>query len=335
MNTNEYFESLLERINLKIDDNQRKNIEEKQNKLREALRQELPLKDDFLTGSYRRHTIIKPKSGSNKFDVDIFVAFDNASYGEKELGDLRKMVYAALEKIKGNNSALGITEVSDSQRRSVCVSFGSNFQIDVVPSLEIEKDKLYKIYDRRTLKPVRSNPKLHAKLLSEANDRTGGKLVPIIKMIKSWKRDKCDYAKSFHLELLAVDILGNSEISSYAEGLAKFFTEAISKLEKPNLKDPANNDNYIDAYLDEDNTRVRLLGLVSAEARIASDAVRAEKANESGAVSKWQGIFDNQQLETAEAIRSGKFFTSGGGIRVGGNGAGDGKTINAPRSWGT
>ena len=78
----------------------------------------------------------------------------------------------------------GINNVNNTQRRSVCVEFGSNFSVDVVPSIQIEKDKLYKIFDQRTLRPVKSNPKLHAQLLTEANDRTNGKLVPIIKILE-------------------------------------------------------------------------------------------------------------------------------------------------------
>ncbi len=61
MTTKEYFEKFLGKINLKIEDNERAFIEEKQNVIREKLRGKLSLQDDFLTGSYKRHTIIKPK----------------------------------------------------------------------------------------------------------------------------------------------------------------------------------------------------------------------------------------------------------------------------------
>jgi hypothetical protein len=331
MTTTEFFEDLLDRINLKIDDKERDFIEEKQNALRDALREKLPLKDDFLTGSYKRHTIIKPLKDGEKFDVDVFLAFDNEEYGERELADLRKMVADALVEIKAENTKLGITDINDTQRRSVCVQFGNNFQIDVVPAIEVEKDVRYKIFDNQTLKAVKSNPKLHAQLLSEANDRTGGKLVPTIKMLKSWKRDKCDYMKSFHLELLAVDILGGKEIPSYPESVAKFFAEAKLKLKESCLKDPANSEYFIDAYLDDDGTRQKLLDLVVAESEAANDALEMEKDED--AVGRWKDIFENSDLETAEAIRSGGFYPGSGGVRVGANNSNDGR-ISSPRSWG-
>src|SRR5262245_49264148 len=133
MTASEYFTKLLEEITLKLGDDERNLIETKQNALREKLRAKLPLCDDFLTGSYKRHTIIKPKNDDEKFDVDLFVAFSNEDYGEAKLADLRQKVIDALHAIKKENTALGITAINETQRRSVGVEFGNNFQIDVVP----------------------------------------------------------------------------------------------------------------------------------------------------------------------------------------------------------
>jgi hypothetical protein len=214
----------------------------------------------------------------------------------------------------------------------VCVEFGNNFRIDVVPSIEIEKDKLYKIFDRRTLKAIKSNPKLHAALLSEANEKTGGRLVPVIKILKGWKRVKCDYVKSFHIEMLALDILGNAEISSYAEGVAKFFSDAGSKLQKASLADPANKEHYIDAYLDDDGNRQRLLGIIATEDDAACRALDAEKRENGDPVKEWESIFENADTDIAKAIESGSFAMGIGGIRVGGT-TSHGRSIKSPNSW--
>ncbi len=152
------------------------------------------------------------------------------------------MVIDALHTIREENSDLAITVINEEQRRSVGVEFGNNFQIDIVPAIQIEKDKLYKIFDRRTLEAVKSNPKLHGELLSKANENAGGLLVPLIKILKAWKREKCDYVKSFHIELMAVKIFTGSTIESIPKGLATFFESAEGYFEKACLKDPANND---------------------------------------------------------------------------------------------
>jgi len=334
MTTNEYFKQLLKEISLGLEDDERKMIEEKQNTLREAMREELPLVDDFLTGSYPRHTIIKP-NGDEKFDVDVFVAFNNDDYGETDLADLRKMVVSALEKIKKDKPDLGITKIKNTQRRSVCVEFDNDFQIDVVPAIEITEGKLYKIFDKKTLKAVKSNPKLHGALLSEANTTTGEMLVPIIRLLKSWKRDKCDYVKSFHLELLAVEILGNEKIETYAKGMAKFFANASSKLEKACLKDPANNEYYIDTYLDDDKNRKKLLDLVASENKQAQEARELEDSGENDkAVEAWKNIFEDPDLETAKDIESGNFYPGAGGVRIGSDRNNHEERIKSPSSWG-
>lgn len=332
MTINEFFETLLGRVNLRIDDKEREFIQKKQNGLRERLREKLPLKDDFLTGSYARHTIIKPKEEGEKFDVDVFVAFDNEDYGTKELSELHDLVAKALSEIKEEDAELAISELDNNQRRSIGVKFGNSFQIDVVPAIEIEKDKLYKIFDKTTLKPVNSNPKLHGKLLTEANKRTGDKLVPIVKMLKFWKREKCDYVKSFHIELLAVKVLGDGSIESYSKSLATFFTKASEYLQDACLKDPANQTAYIDTYLDDDGTRVQLLELISVESKTANRALELEKADEEDAVQEWRKIFRDDDLETAEAIRSGGFYASGAGVLIKKDRSNDGR-IDSPKSW--
>lgn len=295
MTTKEFFDDLLNKIDLKIDDKERSFIETKQNELREKLREYLDLEDDFLTGSYKRSTIIKPKDLADKFDVDLFVAFAKDDYGAKDLAELRDLVTNALTDIKNQYPELGITEISDAQRRSIGVVFGSNFQIDVIPAIEIEKDVLYKIFDKITLAAVESNPKLHGELLTKANEKTGGKLVPLIKMLKSWKGKNCDYMKSFHLELLAVEILGGSDFDSYADGMVVFFDKARDYVKESCMTDPANSQLSIDEYLDSDGTRQKLQEQIEIEYQLSKKAHELQlSGNEAKAVEYWQKVFDNQ-----------------------------------------
>ncbi len=292
MTTKEYFENLLDQLSLKIGDEEREIIKQKHIDLRKELREKLDLQDDFLTGSYKRNTLIKPKDESEKFDVDIFIAFSNDEHGESDLSDLRDLVINALDDIKENNTDLSITTINTEQRRSVGVEFGSNFQIDIVPAIEIEKDKLYKIFDKRTLEAIESNPKLHGELLSKANEDSGGLLVPIIKILKSWKREKCDYLKSFHIELIAVKIFTGNTIDSISEGLATFFDSAPEYFEKACLTDPANEEMLIDEYLDTDNTREEIIALIKTEKETSETAIENEQlGDENSAIKNWKNIF--------------------------------------------
>jgi len=288
MTTEEFFKVLASRLELTQSEKDR--ISKKHNWLREKLCEKLSVEDDFLTGSYIRDTMIRPKDGE-KFDVDFFLAFSKQDYGKSELADLLKTVKTALDEIKSGDS--DIEKIDDEQRRSIGVIYKDNFQIDVVPAVQIEKDKLYKIFDKRTQAAVNSNPKLHGKNLTDANDVTASgstkRLVPIVKMLKSWKREKCDYLKSFHLELLAVEALKDEEITSYSAGIAKFLNSVDLQ---SSLTDPANAGNVIDTYLDEDGTRDDLLSLIADERKIANEAMELEKnGDDDGAVAKWKKIF--------------------------------------------
>lgn len=290
MTTEEFFKDLASK--LELTKTERDKISRKHNWLREKLREKLPVEDDFLTGSYIRETMIRPKD-DKKFDVDFFLAFSQKDYGETELPELLGVVKKALEQIKNDDA--DIVEIQE-QKRSIGVIYKDNFQIDVVPAIQIEKDKRYKIFDKSTLQAVESNPKLHGSNLTSANEasESGGvkRLVPIVKLLKFWKREKCDYVKSFHLEMLAVDILGNEEISSYSQGLAKFFANAEQNLQLAGMKDPANEDNIIDEYLDDDGTRAKLLDLIGEENKIAENAVKLENdGKDDEAVKEWKKIF--------------------------------------------
>ena len=92
--------------------------------------------------------------------------------------------------------------------------------------------------------------------------------------------------------MLVVDILGSEEIGSYSQGVAKFFTNAGQSLQSAGLKDPANNSNIIDSYLDNDSTRTKLLDLIKTEKEVAERAVKFEKeGGEDNAVKEWNKIF--------------------------------------------
>ena len=290
MTTEEFFKDLASKLELTKSESDK--ISQKHNLLREKLREKLPVEDDFLTGSYARNTMIRPKD-DKKFDVDFFLAFNQKDYGETELPDLLNIVKNALEQIKNDDA--DIEEIQE-QKRSIGVIYKDNFQIDVVPAIQIEKDKRYKIFDKSTLQAVESNPKLHGSNLTSANDVSESdgikRLVPIVKLLKSWKREKCDYVKSFHLEILVVNILGSEEIGSYSQGVAKFFANAGQNLQSAGLKDPANDSNIIDGYLDSDGTRTKLIDLIKTEKEVAEKAVKFEKeGNEDDAIKEWKKIF--------------------------------------------
>lgn len=255
--------------------------------LREKLETKLEFKgkdDDetysFLTGSYSRNTAIRPPK-----DVDFFIVLNDKKYSDLKPSELLNLLEKILKEILPDKTLF-------QQTHSVTIEYDEEFSIDVIPAFEINS-KLYKIPHVSENSDIwlESNPKIHGEKLTEANDTTSGLLVPLVKLLKAWKRDKCSYVKSFHLELLVIEIINNSEVESYANGINLFFDNANNYLESVCIVDPANSDNFVDNYLTDDE-RENLKYLIKMEATIAQNAVSLENNGKTDeAIKEWDKIF--------------------------------------------
>ena len=285
MTTQEQFDKYLaDHLNLT-----KKDIEKVQVhiELREKLETKLEFKgkdDDetysFLTGSYSRNTAIRPPK-----DVDFFIVLNDKKYGDLKPSELLNLLEKTLKEILPDITIF-------QQTHSVTIEYDEEFSIDVIPAFEINSE-LYKIphVSENSDTWLKSNPKIHGEKLTEANDTTNGLLVPLVKLLKAWKRDKCSYVKSFHLELLAIEIINNFDLESYANGINLFFDNANNYLEDSCIVDPANSDNFVDDYLADDERKI-LKYLISTEMAIAQNAVSLENSGKMDeAIKEWDKIF--------------------------------------------
>ncbi|MDD3729278.1 MAG: nucleotidyltransferase [Candidatus Pacebacteria bacterium] len=255
--------------------------------LREQLETKLEFKGkdndetySFLTGSYSRNTAIRPPK-----DVDFFIVLNDEKYGDLKPSELLNLLEKTLKEILPDKTVF-------QQTHSVTIEYDEEFSIDVIPAFEINSE-LYKIphvSDNSDLW-LESNPKIHGEKLTEANNAANKLLVPLVKLLKSWKRDKCSYVKSFHLELLTIEIINNFEFESYSKGINLFFDNAKDYLDSAIIVDPANSDNLVDDYLTDDE-RGNLKFLINTEATIARSAVDLEDNGKTDeAIKEWNKIF--------------------------------------------
>jgi len=285
MTTQEQFDRYLaDHLNLTKEDIKKVQIHiELRDKLKIKL--EFKGKDDgesysFLTGSYSRNTAIRPPK-----DVDFFIVLNDKKYGDLKPSELLNLLEKTLKEILPNKTVF-------QQTHSVTIEYDEDFSIDVIPAFEINSE-LYKIPHVSDDSDIwlESNPKIHGEKLTEANNTVNGLLVPIVKLLKAWKRDKCSYVKSFHLELLAIEIIYNSEIESYANGINLFFDNANNYLKSACIIDPANSDNFVDDYLTDDEWE-NLRYLIKTEAAIVQNAVNLENNEKTDeAIKEWDRIF--------------------------------------------
>lgn len=273
------------KANLEITDLQQATVSTRQKSVRGVLEAGLSVNDSFLTGSYSRHTMIAPLKEA---DVDIFVVlppnyfhhYNGTNGGQAGLLDFVKRTllktYTRTPDIGRNGQA-------------VTIRF-DDFVVDVVPGF-LRQGGGYLIPNSITQEWLATDPKRHVEIMSAANTAHAGDLVPLIKMIKAWNRSSGDVFRSFHLEVLALQILANVTISSHSSG-ARYVFDKARALVTQQTPDPAGYGDDVGRYL---NTQSKI-SEAAAKFQLAYDrAVRAETAEDKGshyeAIEIWRRVF--------------------------------------------
>lgn len=246
----------------------------------------LEIKEDFLSGSYKRETKIRPLK-----DIDLVIVLDPDEYPDyDEEGDPAALL-DELESVLDDLYEDDDTVTVNPQHRSVNLDFTNPpYGFDVVPAFVVNGDVL-RIPDRKHDMWPKTNPKKHADLLSTANDdrHTEGTIVPMIKMLKAWNTHQNGIVKSFWIEAQAMQVF-TSKIESYPAGAAQFFHAAARLILTP-CPEPAGVGPDIDVSLTDGERRIKrekFLGF----AKLADEALRCEAdGDEDEAQRIWHGIF--------------------------------------------
>lgn len=266
--------------NLEITGLQQQTVSTRQQNVRDVVAADLTVLDSFLTGSYRRSTMIAPLKDA---DIDVFVVL-GASYfkqdGQAWLLDKVKATlkkeYPSTPKISRNGQAVTITF--------------TDFVLDVVPAFN-RKGGGYLIADCVNRRWISTDPKKHVDIWSAANTSHKGNLVPLIKMIKAWNREHSALLRSFHLEAMILSILTNVTIHDFPSG-ARFVFDKTRQSVKGATYDPSGYGGNLADYL---NTQQKINDVVSRLETAYNRSVEAENLDKQGktasAVEKWRMIF--------------------------------------------
>ena len=166
---------------------------------------------DFLGGSYKRQTSIRPqiKNGdTERPDVDIYVVVKGAPW-TAEPSELIDDLYGALNRAR---SALNITSITRN-RCSIAIST-NKADMDVSPLLDRQSDGLYRIGNTKTGEWFKTDPVEHSAWSSRQNETFAGRFKPTVKMVK-WARrvnpTKHRHPKSFSLEAIVAQHMPSGE----------------------------------------------------------------------------------------------------------------------------
>lgn len=272
--------------NLEITGLQKSTVSTRQNNIREVIERDLAVLDSFLTGSYSRNTMIAPLKEA---DVDIFIVLDSKYFYHYNNGQnggqagLLDLVKRTLRKT--------YTRTPDISRNGQAVTIRfEDFMVDVVPGFE-RKGGGFLIPNSITQTWISTDPKRHVEIFSQANSVHNGDLVPLIKMIKGWNKNSGKYFRSFHLEVIVLQILNGVTISDFPSGVRFFFDKGRFYVTKQN-PDPAGYGGDVGNYI---NTQEKIQEAASKFQLAYERAIKAEEYASKGyiedAIDMWIKIF--------------------------------------------
>ena len=165
--------------------------------------------DTFLSGSYAKHTSIRPAAGDKKRDVDIIVVTSHSS-GKNSADVLEELRDVLVQKNEYSTATI--------QRHSVGIEMGS-VSVDVVPVIADEDDdQLYYVGDSDSGDWTVTDPKGHKSWSTDVNKENNSEYKPLVKIFKWWRRVNCPegtkYPKGITLEKIIADNLGDSSLST-------------------------------------------------------------------------------------------------------------------------
>lgn len=247
--------------------------------IRDHIRASWQVNDDFLTGSYDRHTKTKRLK-----DVDIFVVIDpDGPQGHLRNGTGSAAVAALREVLSSAWNDL------ESDEHVVTVNYAG----DDVASFEVSpvfprKGGGYFMPDG--MEWMATDPTIHSDLVTAKNNRCDDKFVPFVKMIKGINREANDAIKpSFLLEVMGLDLV-LEPFGRYRDEIRFFLASAADRL-PDDWHDPAGLGPDVNRGQSKAE-RLLLSHTVRGWLAIAEEALLLENdGKERAAVAKWRTLF--------------------------------------------
>ena len=207
------------------------------NSVHNALKGHMPVRDVMVVGSHARGTMIAPISHA---DIDMLVVLDagtNVPEGNATL---------FLESMRGLLISLSPKLLRiDEKLQGISVPFPP-VRLDVIPAF-IRKEGGYCIPDPKTKQWMVSDPEQHTTGILAADRQQSGRLLPLIRIIKTWNMLRGYPFEPFYLELLAVWFFGAIIIEDYPSALSYFFKKGIRESTRA-VKDPAADGGFVHGF---------------------------------------------------------------------------------------
>lgn len=190
--------------NIELTDTQKKQIQSSHAYLRTLIERQNYVSNTFLTGSYKKNTMIRPID-----DVDLFVVVNNgytvSSSPQTVLNQLKKDLKVSFPK------------TSIKQNKPCIIVDFNHCKFEITPTITNLWGSYEIPLDSYSWKSV-DDPRILENKLSVKNSQLNNRLIPLIKMMKKCARHCNIDSTSYLLEELALNLY---QVNSYRDGIQK------------------------------------------------------------------------------------------------------------------
>ena len=221
-------------------------------------------------------------------DVDVLLKINKSELSDKTPKEVLEYIKSRLDTNLQNVDEIKVGNLA------VTVKFKDGNEIQILPS--IKSGDGYKIPSsngERWSNIIR--PDKFASRLTEINQQCGGKVIPVIKIVKhlNSKLPTDQQLSGYHIESLAIEIFKSypDELSNTHKTMLKHFFEKSSEKVKSPIKDKTNQSIHVDDYLGEKNSpqRLRMGYILSRKYKLM------RTADESKSLDMWENILGDDE----------------------------------------
>lgn len=257
---------------------------------------------DFLSGSYKRNTAIRPRTVDGKTarpDVDIIVVTSHTLDDEPQ--EVIDLTYDVLKdeypNIRKQARSVGINTIK--------------VDMDVVPIIAPDgMDGTLYIPDRKKEKWIVTNPPKHTSWTTEMNNESSEVFKPLVKLMKWWRRVNPTIAKKpkgFVIECIVAECMDKSE-TKYGELFVKTLEQIVVKYKLyielkvvPHIDDPGVPGNSVTDGITFDAFN-GFYNKAKSHAEIGRKALN--ESNEEEALKLWRAIFGERFPKSKKSSNS-------------------------------
>lgn len=273
------------------------SITHSQADIERQLMQDLGTISSVLFGAFSRKTIVSPLSGSI---VDMLVLFRGS--------DVKR---ALPSRIFTKMSEALMAQHPDSyvpENRSILMLPANSFYFKIQPAYPIS-DHTYMLPDEKFNEWAKYDITSYNDIFMKENVRHKGKLIDIIRMVKTWNRASGNIFNGYYLELMVTEVLSSYEITNYQEALRHIFRYAVAEVVFQK-HDPANVDIQVEG-LNDVSELINAMKLLQKSYALTDEAVEYEQEGDiKNALECWNKLFP-QVFPSQVDMMVGKARSSG------------------------